>query len=554
MVIFKSIAFKNLLSFGNTTTTVSFDKGNTLVTGENGNGKSAILDALFFALFGKSMRKGKNGALINRRNKRDLYVECIFEVNGKEYTIKRGLSPKIFKIFINASEMDSNASVHDTQGFIERIIGMNQDSFRQIVVLGITDFTPFMKLNPNQRRTVVEQILDIEIFGELNKLLKTDYADIRKKIVNQDHKIDLTKNSMEVNLRHLKELEINADSEILSNIAKCETQIAELGTNTDFLHNELSTANMDNNIDINELTNVHQKTTIKKQNLTKNINNLRNINAQCPTCFNDIDDQYKHNLISEHNAEINLLDDNLSKMKDMIEVIKIEHNRIKHIQNNIDKNNANVKTLITQIKVLTSHSSTQDNTVNIVKEIDKLREDLILLENKKRALLSEKESINVLDSMLCDTGVKRHIIKKYLPYLNQQINKYLQVFDFPIKFELDELFNEEVLLNGRETDGYRGFSEGEKLRIDLSILFSLRDLAKEKNCVSTNLLVFDEMDFSLDYNGLRSFLDIILGSDRDLSIMMISHKNEMKDEFREEFDNSILVEKGKNGFSTLEII
>ena len=555
MVTFKSISFKNLLSFGNNTTYISFDSGNTLITGENGNGKSAILDALFFALFGKSMRKGKNAALINRRNKKDLYIECQFDVNNKKYLIKRGLSPKIFKVLINGMEMDSNASVYDTQDFIERVLGMNQDSFRQIVVLGISDFTPFMKLNPNQRRNVIEQILDIEIFGELTKLLRGDSGEIRKKLIQQDHKIDLIKNSMDVNLNHLKELESNADTAILSKIEKCETQIAELGSNNDFLHNEMSTANGNNdNINLSELNVIYQKTSIKKQNLNNNISKLTNIDAQCPTCFNKIDSKYKHTIITDHTNQINMLDDNLTKMRSMIDVIKIEHDRINHTQHNIDKNNSAIDSLVTEIKLLTAHSPSQEGVNKVLNEIDNLRQNVITLENVKRAILQEREAVNVLDSMLCDNGVKRHIIKKYLPYLNQQINKYLQVFDFPIKFKLDERFNEEVILNGRETDGYHGFSEGEKLRMDLSILFSLRDLAKEKNCVSTNLLVFDEMDFSLDYNGLRSFLDIILGSDKDLSIMMISHKNEMKDEFREEFDNSIFVEKSKTGFSTLEFI
>jgi DNA repair exonuclease SbcCD ATPase subunit len=553
MVYFKSISFKNLLSFGNKITTINFDKGNTLITGDNGNGKSAILDALFFALFGKSMRKGNNASLINRRNNKDLYVECIFKVNGKEYLIKRGLKPKIFRIYINDKEMDSNASVHETQAYVEKIIGMNQDSFRQIVVLGITDFTPFMRLNPNQRRTVIEQILDIEIFGELNKLIKSDTSHIKSQLQNNTHKIDLVNNSLNVHRKHLQEIKYHIDNEDISDeIELLESQINEIGINNEFLHKELSISH--NDIDLNEIKTIHQKSVLKKQHLNKSIINLKHLDAECPLCLNPIDEQYKESLINQNDKQISLLDNNIFQMNEIINNINIEHKRIKHINENIDKNNRSVTKLINEIKVLRAKTPVNDNTKAIIEEIDKLREEVITLENEKRIIINEKESLNILDTMLCDSGVKRHIIKKYLPFLNKQINQYIKVFDFPIVLKLDEVFNEEVWINGRGTDGYRGFSEGEKLRIDLSILFSLRDLAKEKNCVATNLLVFDEMDFSLDYTGLRSFLDIILGTDKNLSIMMISHKNEMKDEFREEFDNSIIVDKGKTGFSKINFL
>ena len=555
MVSFKYIKYKNLLSYGNSFTTVNFNKGNTLIVGENGDGKSAILDSLFFALFGKSIRKGNNDSLVNRRNKKDLVVHCEFEINGTSYTIYRGLKPKIFKIFIDGEERKSDASVYDTQEYVEHVLGMNQDSFRQIVMLAITDFTPFMKLNPSQRRKVIEQILDIEIFGELNKLIRGDFSEVKKQLNYIDHEIDLIKNSMNINLRHLKEQQDHNEennSQILAQISKCEDQLVELGANNDFLHNEMASSKNTDHVDY--LKDLFNKTEMRKHHLSKDITNLECLDAECPVCFSPIEENYKETLLSDKRSKYEELGKNILSMKGMLDEIITEHNRKLHIQRNIEGNTKFIETILDKIEKLSTNSPKNLDNQRLVLEIKELREKLITLENDKRSMYREKESLQVLDTMLCDNGVKKNIIKKYLPYLNQRVNIYLQHFDFPIKLELDELFDETITLNGRETNGYKGFSEGEKLRIDLSLLFSLRDLAKEKNCVSTNLLIMDEMDFSLDSVGLRSLMDILLMGKGTISTFVITHKAEMKNEFSEEFDEILTVEKTSSGFSEIILI
>jgi len=568
MITFQKIKWKNFLSTGNNWTEIDFQKYNTnLIIGTNGSGKSTMLDALTFGLFNKPFRKIKKSQLINTTNERDCMVEINFSVNSRDYIIRRGIKPNIFDIEVNGTLLHKEADDRINQKILEEtILKVNYKSFTQIVILGSTNFVPFMQLSCPNRRDVIEDLLDIRIFSAMNGLIKERIRLQKEQVRSLDLKKDNLKDKMSMQENFIKELKDQGKSNIKSSKGKIVTLSLESDTHMQ--------KNSSIELDISKLITEQEKVTGASEKLKK-LNNLKGKitqkvstitkehkfftdNTVCPTCSQNIEEDFRLNRITD-------VQDKAKELKkgyqDLEETIKLESERERHftklskeitkLNNDISQNNTRISLNQRQIRELENEVqkiTEQFKNRNI--EHEKLAEFNENLKKTFEDLSSRKEEITHYDfaySLLRDDGVKTKIIKKYLPFINQQVNRYLQLMDFYINFTLDEEFNETVKSPIHEDFSYSSFSEGEKMRIDLALLFTWREVARVKNSVNTNLLIMDEVfDSSLDGFGTDEFIKIIKFVIKDANIFVISHKSDLHDKF----DNVVKFDKIK-GFSRM---
>jgi DNA repair exonuclease SbcCD ATPase subunit len=568
MILFEKIRWKNFLSTGNQFTEIDFQESSTtLIIGTNGAGKSTVLDALTFSLFGKPFRKINKPQLINSVNEKDCKVEVEFSIGDTNWKVVRGIKPAIFEIWRNGSVLDQSAAALDQQKWLEQnVLKMNYKSFTQIVILGSSTFVPFMQLSAANRREVIEDLLDIKIFSSMNNLIKEKIRAIKEEIKVYELKKESLLDKVKMQEEFIGELEnrgnanINANKEKITNLDKEIGDYMEENTSNEdplralIREQDAITGYAEK---LRKLGNLKGKISQKVSTITKE-HKFFTENTVCPTCTQSIEDAFRINRINDAQNKAKELQ---SGYKELEEAIKEEEERerqynsltkeISKLTNGISQNNIKINGLRRQIRNLESEIQTlAENLANRNSEHEKLESFKDNLKTTYDELASKKDTINYYDfsySLLKDGGVKSKIIKKYLPLINQQVNRYLQMMDFYINFTLDEEFNETVQSPIHEDFSYASFSEGEKMRIDLALLFTWREVARFKNSVNTNLLIMDEVfDSSLDGFGTEEFLKIIRYVIKDANIFVISHKTGLEDKF----ESVIKFEKVK-GFSRM---
>jgi DNA repair exonuclease SbcCD ATPase subunit len=566
MILFEKIRWKNFLSTGNQFTEIDLQNASTtLIVGSNGAGKSTVLDALTFALFGKPFRKINKPQLPNTTNERDCVVEVDFSISGTNWKVRRGIKPNIFEIHRNDNLLDQASAAKDQQTWLEQnVLKMNYKSFTQIVILGSSTFVPFMQLTAANRREVIEDLLDIKIFSSMNTIIKDKIRQTRESIKVLDLKKENLNEKVEMQNNFIEQLENEGKKKIENNKKKITDLLQEANLYTkeisdlDEVVGALTSqqSGLDGATDkLRKLGNLKGKISQKVSTITKE-HKFFTENKVCPTCTQSIEEGFRINKIEDAQTKAKELQ---SGYKELEEAIKNEEERerqfnklvkeISKLSNDISKNSTRISGCQRQVRDLESEvQKITDQLANRNIEHDKLetfREDL---QTTYDELVEYKDQINYYDftyGLLKDGGVKTKIIKKYLPLINQQVNRYLQMMDFYINFTLDEEFNETIQSPIHEDFSYASFSEGEKQRIDLALLFTWREVARFKNSISTNLMILDEVfDSSLDGQGTEEFLKIIRYVIKDANIFVISHKTGMEDKF----ENVLRFEKVK-GFS-----
>ena len=566
MITFKNIRWKNFLSTGNQWTEVKFNESeNTIIIGSNGSGKSTILDALTFSLFNKPFRKINKPQLINSVNEKDCAVEVEFDIKGREYKIIRGLKPTKFEIWVDGKMLDQDASAVDQQKQLEQnILKLNFKSFTQIVILGSSTFVPFMQLTTANRREVIEDLLDIKIFSSMNYLIKDKIRLLKDDINVLDLKKDSLKDKIKMQQDFIESIERRGKDDISSRknkIKQFATEATELLKSND----ELSKKVEEMSYCIKEFEGAG-KTLFKYAQLKAKIQQKEDTsneeaqffvnNEVCPTCTQSIEESFRVNRIAELNASIEKLQEGLTDLQSKIEEEESREFRFNEITqevvsltNEISQNNVRVSGLQRQCRDLESEiQRITEQLENRNAEHEKLKSFNESLQGTYEELATKTESIKNHDfvySLLKDGGVKTKIIKQYLPFINKQVNRYLQLMDFFINFQLDDEFDESIQSAIHADFSYASFSEGEKMRIDLALLFTWREVARFKNSINTNLLIMDEVfDSSLDGFGTDDFLKIIKYVIGDANVFVISHKEGLYNKF----ESVIRFEKVK-GFS-----
>ena len=568
MIIFEKVSWKNFLSTGNHFTEVNLtDYKTTLIVGGNGAGKSTILDALTFGLYGKAFRRITKPQLVNTTNEKNCLVEINLSVNNVSWKVVRGIKPNIFKIYRDGQLLDQDAHALDQQKWLEQnVLKMNYKSFTQIVILGSSTFVPFMQLTASNRREVIEDLLDIKIFSTMNNFIKDKIKVIKDDVRTLELKKESLNDKVTMQKDFIEELKSRSEGDILEK----NNKIKELGIeiDTQIEKNQLLQADIDDLIKDQEevsgasdklvkLNNLKGKITQKVSSITKE-HKFFTENRVCPTCTQDIEEEFRINKIDDAQNRAKELK---SGFKELEEALKTEEERERHfltlskeitqLTHGISQNNTRISGCNKQIRDLESEIQTLTTQLeNRNTEHEKLETFRSNLQDTYTQLVDKKEKISYYDftyGLLKDGGVKTKIIKKYLPLINQQVNKYLQMMDFYINFKLDEEFNETIESPIHEDFSYSSFSEGEKSRIDLSLIFAWREVARFKNSINTNLMLFDEVfDSSLDGFGTEEFLKIIRFVVKEANIFVISHKGGMEDKF----DRCLKFEKSK-GFSRM---
>jgi DNA repair exonuclease SbcCD ATPase subunit len=568
MILFKTIKWRNFLSTGQHETELEFTKNSTnLIIGTNGAGKSTVLDALCFVLFGKSFRRINKPQLINSVNDKDCRVEIEFDVGNISWKVIRGIKPNIFEVYRDDSLLDQSATVLDQQKWLEQnVIKMNFKSFTQIVILGSSTFVPFMQLSTAHRREVIEDLLDIKIFSSMNNIIKEKIRSVKEDIKVLGLKKESLLDKVQMQEEFIEELENRGKDNISNNkqkISDLDKEIEQYLIENSSLEEPLQELIKEQDAitgyaeKLRKMVNLKGKISEKVSTITKE-HKFFSENTVCPTCTQSIDEDFRINRIN--NAQ-NKAKELQSGYKELEEAIKEEEDRerqfntlskeISNLTNGISQNNVKISGCQRQIRSLESEiQKITEQLANRSSEHEKLESFKDNLKTTYDELASKKDSINYYDfsySLLKDGGVKSKIIKKYLPLINQQVNRYLQMMDFYINFTLDEEFNETVQSPIHEDFSYASFSEGEKMRIDLALLFTWREVARMKNSVNTNLLIMDEVfDSSLDGFGTEEFLKIINYVIKDTNVFVISHKTGLEDRF----ERVIKFEKIK-GFSRM---
>jgi DNA repair exonuclease SbcCD ATPase subunit len=553
MLVFHKIKWKNFLSTGNHWTEVDFEKHHTnLIIGTNGAGKSTILDALTFVLFNKPFRKINKPQLVNTTNEKDCVVEIEFSINSRDYLVRRGIKPSIFDIEINGIPLHKEADDRTNQKILEEnILKVNYKSFTQIVILGSSNFVPFMQLTTSHRREVIEDLLDIRIFSAMNLLIKDKIREKKDQIKTLDLKRENYKDKIKMQKSFIEELENRGNANINANkekIAKLDGEVGIYMTENARTEEQIFSYTKDQEEMLGatdklvKLNNLKGKISQKVSVITKE-HKFFTENTVCPTCTQTIEEDFRLNRIADAQSKAKELQKGFQELE---ETIKFEQERerqftvlskeITKLNHEISQNNTRISLNQRQIRDLESEVQTiTQNLANRNTEHEKLEEFQTNLQQTYEDLSKKKEEIVYYDfaySLLKDDGVKTKIIKKYLPFINQQVNRYLQMMDFYINFNLDEEFNETVKSPIHEDFSYSSFSEGEKMRIDLALLFTWREVARVRNSVNTNLLIMDEVfDSSLDGFGTDEFLKIIRYVIKDANIFVISHKSDLHDKF-----------------------
>ena len=565
MIYFENIRWKNFLSTGNQWTDIPLNAhSNTIIVGENGAGKSTILDALCFVLFNKPFRKISKSQMLNSINMGGLEVEVKFTIGKMNYTIRRGMKPNIFEIFQDSTLLNQPGSARDYQKQLEEtILKLNFKSFTQIVVLGASTFIPFMQLSVSHRREVIEDLLDISIFSNMGRLLKDRVAENKESIRDADYQIDLLKTKIDTQQSYIRKLKEQNDDTIatfqnlidgaqdeINDLTQLSNSIVE---KIEFLSEDVAPLKVNENKKA-KLIDIHNRMRRKIKNAEKRIA-FFNDNAECPTCSQDISKDIRESKISETNATISEvqagegeLQKQLAELDGKINEMLSAQKTLVELQTEIAENNSSIKSLNKSIqKNQKEIEKIKEAGVDSAETYEKLKlyeDDKRLNEQRKEELINDRELYGVAVNMLKDDGIKKKIIKQYVPVMNKLINKYLAALDFFVLFELDEQFNEVIKSRHRDEFSYASFSEGEKMRIDLALLFTWRSIAKLKNSINTNLLILDEVfDASLDNNGCDEFLKLLNQLDSQTNVFVISHKGDI---LSEKFNHQIRFEKYKN--------
>ncbi len=552
MIKFEKIRWKNFLSTGNNFTEIDLtQKPTTLVVGDNGAGKSTMLDALSFGLFGKSHRKISKAQLVNSVNQKGTLVEVLFSVNGINYKIIRGIKPNVFEIWANDNMINQNSHAKEYQQILERnILKLTHKSFHQIVVLGSSSFVPFMQLGSGARREVIEDLLDINMFSKMNALLKEKMSILKEGIKDNSHEIEVVKtkiNSQKKYLRDLSALNTAHRKEKESEITVLLAEITEL---QDFNTENMSTATtrqQDLSKKLEKVATSREKLLNYQSSFKSEIKSVVKQakffedNAICPTCDQDIDEDLRDTKKTDAQTRAKELNDVMTESHNKMEEfeaqlkeLNTELAEVTELQNTVNNNNQTITRINRNIdRIRNEIESMAENTGDLAEANDdlmRLNKELDTKQDQKYKLHENYSYQQVSSELLRDTGIKTKIIKQYLPVINQLTNQYLQILDFFVHFDLDESFNETIRSRFRDNFSYDSFSEGEKQRIDLSLLFTWRQIAKMKNSVATNLLILDEtFDSSLDDDGVDNLMKIIHTLGEETNVFVISHKAELED-------------------------
>ena len=563
MILFKTVRYKNFLSTGNLFTEIKLNENaTTLIVGENGAGKSTFLDAVTFSLFGKPFRNINKPQLVNSINEKDCQVEVEFTIGKKEYKVVRGIKPNVFEIYQDGTLLNQDAKSKDYQEQLEKnILKMNYKSFTQIVILGSTNFTPFMQLSASDRRAVIEDLLDIQIFSAMNVVVKSKLHTLKDEAAQLKIQIDNTKDKIELHKKHLDELKKNTKEivdakkqEVVDNTASLSTLETEATSKEVEIENLLTeTADEESNTKkFNKLNQLEAKIEGNIQKLANDIE-FYSVNSTCPTCDQAINN--KEEKVHTCNTKISELTDGLTKLKEesdavlqRINTIKATQKQLKSLEQDLVRINTSrgqvrkyIKKLEDEITEIESKPAMSDE---FKAQSKTLLNDLQAFNDKRKTVSEQTQHYDIVAQLLKDGGIKSKIIKQYVPVINKLVNKYLAAMDFFVNFTIDEEFKETIKSRHRDDFSYENFSEGEKKRIDLALLFTWRSVAKLKNSVNTNLLIFDEVfDGSLDINGTEEFMKLINMMNEGTNIFVITHKT---DQMVDKFKHTIRFAKVKN--------
>ncbi len=568
MIKFKVIRWKNFLSTGAQATEVYLDRSTTtLIVGENGAGKSTVLDALCYVLFNKPFRNINKPQLINSINQKQMEVEVEFSIGTKNYKIIRGAKPNVFEIYLNDVLLNQDAASRDYQKYLEEhVLKLNYKSFTQIVILGSASFTPFMQLSAAVRREVIEDLLDIKIFSVMNEVLKDKYTAVKEKIQVIDNDIQLGKQKVKLQQDYIKTLEEDKQKkveDVQKRISETNAEIAKLSLDVERESGEVSSLQ-------SSVLDAEEKRT-KRQEMAALLKKLASrVKAQeehihfyhdhdvCPTCNQGLDEELKQSAVQTHTSKITEIESAIELLSSQIQTIETRLDEIASIETKISEHKSTIIQLNTQIiagqqyiqklNVELSNETTERGNIDEEKTaLKSLAKEVVDLSSQKSSLVEERHYLDVAGILLKDTGIKTKVIKQYLPVINKLVNKYLQAMDFFVTFELDEAFNETIKSRHRDEFSYASFSEGEKAKIDLALLFAWRTIARMKNSANTNLLLLDEVfDGSLDINGTDYVMTILNTLGDESNIFIISHKDALFDKFR-----SVIRFEKHNNFSRI---
>jgi DNA repair exonuclease SbcCD ATPase subunit len=566
MIVFKSLKWQNFLSTGNSWSGVDFTAHKTnLVVGHNGAGKSTMLDALAFALFGKAHRNISKPQLVNTINNKNCLVEVVFTALGSEFLIRRGIKPNVFEIWQNGNLLNQDSHAKEYQKILEQnILKLNHKSFHQIVVLGSSSFIPFMQLPAQHRRDVIEDLLDINVFSKMNQLLKEKNSLLKDDLKAVEYDLELAREKIDLQTKYIKEVEALSDEQIESKeseIQQAETEIVSLQEENVSLSEEIDNLSVGLQEELKATHDKKQSLLHYQAEFNQKIKTLvkeskfYEENDTCPTCSQDISEELKRSKLSTSREKATQLNKALQDVAEQSAIVESNldwlndtASQIRDKTSSISVNNKSISGLQGRVRnLIDAIAKIRGNDGDVAKS----KADLLVLKQEKEDLFEKRlylnESLsynNVILEMLKDTGIKTKIIKQYLPVINKLVNQYLQTLDFFVSFHLDEAFSETIKSRYRDAFSYDSFSEGEKQRIDLALLFTWRQIAKMKNSVSTNLLVLDEtFDSSLDYDGVDNLMKIIYTLDDDTNVFVISHKGDILDG---KFENKIEFIKEKN--------
>ncbi len=564
MIIFKKIRYKNFLSTGNTPIEIDLGKSpTTLIIGQNGSGKSTLLDALCWALFNKPFRIIKKEQMINTINSSDCEVEIEFDVGTKQYRVKRSVKPNLFEIYENGILLNQDASSIDYQKYLEHnIMKLNYRSFIQVVILGSSSYEPFMKMKARYRRDVVEEILDVKVFTQMDLILRDQQGQLSKEVLEMRHKCDLIQTKYDTEIKHFNSLsELNTSGiddkkEQLEKHNKAKQEYATKIENINKSIEEYKTELEGKEEADNKLKQLLKLETKIEQNIDTHNKSIKFFaeNETCPVCTQAIDRSFREQKGEQLHKKCAELETGIKKLTSEIDKVEEKINYFGNISKKLSDLYVDIAKVNTSLEELNNYSdriheeilqleNKQTDSKKIATDLQQLKEELETTKLEAEKITNQKKYVDVLREVLSDKGARGHIIKKYIPIINNLINEYLQAMDFFVSFHLDEEFNETVKSRHRDTFNYNSFSEGEKLRIDLALLFTWRTIAKMKNSVNTNLLILDEIfDSSLDQQGTDDFFKIV-NKLKNENVFIISHKGDI---LFDKFTNIIKFEKYQN--------